>query len=91
MKTMLVREDAVLEPKDPSIENCDDWPTYSLRKIKITSHVTGEPVSLLKAHKDHPVKVVGYLEPIDSEQSHLGIAISSRYLLAIPLIALSSA
>lgn len=63
----------VLEPKDPSIENWDDWPTYSLRKTSIISQKTGESISLLKAHKDHAVKITGYLETIDSDQSHLGM------------------
>lgn len=68
---MPVSEESVLEPKDPSIENCDDWPTYSLKNIKVLDQLTGLPVSLLTAHKSHPVKVIGHLEAIDDDKSHL--------------------
>ena len=78
---MPIPEDVVLEPKDPSIKDWDDWPTYSLRKIKVSSQQTGEPVSLLRAHKDHPVNVIGHLEPVDSEQSHLGVIMILTYTL----------
>ena len=65
----------ILEPKDPAIENWDDWPTYSLRKTSIISQKTGKPTSLLKAHEDNPVKISGFLETIDSDQAHLGMTI----------------
>jgi hypothetical protein len=70
---MPISELDVLEPKDPSIRNWDDWPTYVLRKTNIISQKTGEPTSLLKAHRDHAVKITGYLETIDSDQSHLSM------------------
>lgn len=70
---MIVSEVSVLEPKDPSIENWDDWPTYCLKSINITSESSALPVSLLTAHNDCPVKVIGHLDTIDSEQSHLSI------------------
>lgn len=86
---MPVPEHLILEPKDPSIENTDDWPAFSLSKIKIYSQ-TGELVSLLKAHEDNPVNVIGHLEPVESEQSHLGMPPSIKFDLVTILIALSS-
>lgn len=71
---MTILEEAVLESKDPSIENWDDWPTYSLKKIYIYTKESKEPVSLLQAHKDHSVNIIGHLEPIDADQSHLSIS-----------------
>lgn len=68
---MTIPEETVLEFKDPSIKDWDDWPTYSLRKVKVFSQKTGEPASLLTAHKDHSVRVLGQLDTIDAEQSHL--------------------
>lgn len=68
---MTVSEEAVLEFKDPSIKDWDDWPTYTLRKVKVFSQKTGEPGSLLTAHKDHRVRVLGQLDTIDADQSHL--------------------
>lgn len=66
---MALSEVDVLKPKDPSIVSWDDWPTYTLRKTSIISQVTGESVSLLKAHKDHAVKITGYLDTITSDQA----------------------
>lgn len=78
---MTVSEESVLEPKDPSIENCDDWPIYSLKNIKVHDKLTGLPVSLLTAHKSHPVKVIGHLETVDEDKLHLGIILLSQTLL----------
>lgn len=75
---MPVSEESVLKPKDPSIENWDDWPTYSLKNIKVLEQLTALPVSLFTAHKSHPVKVIGHLETIDDDQSHLSNICSSR-------------
>lgn len=80
---MPVSEESVLKPKDPSIENWDDWPTYSLKNIKVFDQVTGLPVSLFTAHKSHPVKVIGHLEAIDDDQSHLSNIHSSQIMLLL--------
>lgn len=75
---MPVPEHLILEPKDSSIEDDDkDWPDFSLSKIKVYSQ-TGELVSLLKAHKDNPVNVIGRLEPVEPEHSHLGMLPSTK-------------
>lgn len=68
---MPVSEESVLEPKDPSIEDWDDWPTYSLKNIKVFDPLSALPVSLFTAHKSHPVTVIGHLETIEDDQSHL--------------------
>ncbi|KAL6721571.1 hypothetical protein ACLMJK_000675 [Lecanora helva] len=64
---MSVREDAVLQPLKASIKNPDDWPEFGLNHINITSLKTGRNVSLLSAHKDHPLRVVGRLGLIDDD------------------------
>ena len=73
---MAVPEEALLKPivkpKNPALINSDDWPTFSLRKGKVVSQDNGEPVSLLSAHKYHPVKVTGYLLEIEDDLQHLG-------------------
>ena len=71
---MAVLEEDLLYPKDPSLGNSDEWPTFSLKKISITSQKTGELCSLLAAHKAHPVTVSGKLEKLDSDLIPLGIA-----------------
>ncbi|KAG8530350.1 uncharacterized protein KY384_004852 [Bacidia gigantensis] len=68
---MPLQEDAVLQPKDIGLKCSDDWPTFYLTKANITSVATGEPVSLLSAHKGNPVKVSGRLEEVDEELAHL--------------------
>lgn len=83
---MPVSEESVLEPKDPSIENWDDWPTYSLKNIRVFNPLTALPVSLFTAHKSHPVKVIGHLETIDDDKSHLGNILSSQIKLLALII-----
>ena len=67
-----VREEDVLMAKDPAIEDSDQWPEFSLSRITVLSQDLGRPVSLLEAHEDCPVKVLGKLEPVGEEQLHLG-------------------
>ena len=69
---MAILEDAVLKPKDPSLRNSDEWPTFNLKKINVFSQKTGQLCSLLAAHKGHPVIVSGKLEKIDSDLLPLG-------------------
>ena len=70
---MAISEEDVLEPKDLSLRNSDEWPTFNLKKISVTSQMTGELCSLLAAHKGHPVTVSGKLEKVDSDLRPLGI------------------
>lgn len=60
-------EEDVLKPKDPSLRNSDEWPTFNLKKITVVSQKTGELCSLLAAHKSHPVTVSGKLEKVDRD------------------------
>lgn len=69
---MAVSEASVLWAKDPSIADSDDWPVYSLREVNVFSEFTGETVSLFTANGDHPVRVIGYLEKVDKNQSRFG-------------------
>ena len=76
-KSMAILEEDVLKPRDPTLRNSDEWPTFNLKKISVTSSKTGEQVSLLSAHKAHPVIVSGKLDKVDSELLPLG----TMYLL----------
>ena len=60
------------KPKPPALSNSDDWPIFSIKKVKVVSQDTGELVSLLSAQKGHPVKVTGQLCEIDDEYQHRG-------------------
>lgn len=72
-QTMAISEEDVLKPKDPSLRNSDEWPTFNLKKISVTSSKTGEQVSLLSAHKGHPVVVSGKLDKVDRDLLPLGV------------------
>lgn len=67
---MAVPEENILHARDSSIEDSDDWPLYTLRKARVLSKRTGGPVSLLSAHNDHPVTVLGTLEAVNSDLIH---------------------
>lgn len=67
---MAVPEEDILHAKDSRIEDSDEWPLYTLRKARVLSKETGEPVSLLSAHNDHPVTVLGTLEAVNPDLIH---------------------
>ena len=71
---MLIAEEKVLRPKDAAKIDSDSWPEFGLTKTKVTSQKTGDLVSLLAAHKSHPVKVQGFLDKVDDDQIRLGSA-----------------
>lgn len=71
-ESMAILEEDVLKPRDPALHNSDEWPTFNLKKISVTSSRTGEQVSLLSAHRAHPVIVSGKLDKIDNELLPLG-------------------
>ena len=69
---MVVHEESILQAKKASDQNPDDWPQFNLKQAKVTSLKTGEIVSLLSAHADNPLSVVGKLDTVDDDLSHLG-------------------
>ena len=62
---MAILEEDILEAKDPKIKDSDKWPSYTLKKTKVLSQATGEPVSLFAANINHPVQVLGILDSIN--------------------------
>ena len=62
---MATPEEEVLEARDPKIKDSDNWPSYTLKKVKVLSRKTGDPVSLFAANIDNPVQVLGTLGPLD--------------------------
>ena len=64
---MAIFEEDVLKSKDPSLRNSDEWPSFNLKKISVTSQTSGELCTLLAAHKGHPVTVLGKLEKVDTD------------------------
>lgn len=72
---MLVKEEVLLEPRKPSLQNPDDWPSFPMRNIRVTSQKTGKDISLLSANPENAVNVSGKLDQIDDELLHLGALI----------------
>ena len=72
---MLIKEEILLEPRDPSLQNPDEWPSFPNKNIRVTSQKTGKDVSLLSAHPENAVNVSGKLDQIDDELLHLGTPI----------------
>ena len=72
---MLVKEDVLLEPRKPSLQNPDDWPSFPIKNIRVTSQKTGKDVSLLSANPENAVNVSGKLDQINDELLHLGTLI----------------
>ena len=70
---MALLEEEAIKQKDPLLRNSDEWPTFNLKNIRVISSQTGEQVSLLSAHKAHPVIVLGKLDKVDSELLPLSI------------------
>ena len=68
---MVVNECLVLEPKQPHLPTPDDWPVFALKDAYVVGQKSGELVSLLSAHKDNHVKVIGRLRKVDPEQRSL--------------------
>ena len=62
---MVILEEDVLEAKDSKIKDSDKWPSYTLKRTKVLSQATGEPVSLFTANTDHPVQVLGILDSVN--------------------------
>lgn len=76
---MSVPESHVLKPRDPKILRSDDWPDFSIAKVNVVSQSTGQPVSLLSAHKDNPVKVTGRLEEVEDRYSSSSLCSLNGY------------
>ena len=69
---MHVKEEDILLPRKSSISNPDDWPTFNIKRIRVTSQKTGQEVSLLSANTANPVRVSGRLDKIDDDLLYLG-------------------
>lgn len=54
-------ESAILKPKDPSLEDNNDWPAFNLTDVDVIDPQTGSLSSLLTANEGSPVIVTGKL------------------------------
>ncbi|KAE8554840.1 hypothetical protein EYB25_003387 [Talaromyces marneffei] len=68
---MTSREDQVLKPRDPSVEDENEWQEFSLTDVKVLIPGKSRYANLLDASPDNPVRVVGSLNEVEDEQGHL--------------------
>jgi hypothetical protein len=69
---MTSREEAVLLPIDPSITDENDWWEFSLTDVKVMKPGKMLYANLLDASEQNPVQVIGVLEQVPKDQTHLG-------------------
>ena len=79
---MAILENEILEARNPKIKDSDNWPSYTLKRTKVLSQTTGEPVSLFAANTNNPVQVLGTLETVDPayRQNSMCLEICARSL-----------
>lgn len=70
---MTSREDQILKPRDPSVEDENEWEEFSLADVKVLIPGKSRYANLLDASPDNPVRVVGSLNEVEDEQGHLGV------------------
>ncbi|GAM35795.1 hypothetical protein TCE0_017f04394 [Talaromyces pinophilus] len=68
---MTSREDQILKPRDPSVEDENEWEEFSLTDVKVLIPGKSRYANLLDASPDNPVRVVGSLNEVEDEQGHL--------------------
>ncbi|KAJ5747480.1 uncharacterized protein N7511_009176 [Penicillium nucicola] len=68
---MTSREEAVLLPIDPSITDENDWWEFSLTDVKVMKPGKMLYANLLDATEQNPVQVIGVLEQVPKNQTHL--------------------
>lgn len=69
---MIVPEGTVLRPKDPGIEDDNEWPEFKLKKARVYERDGRTLTSLLTAANKSGLVVRGQLAEIDSDQDQYG-------------------
>lgn len=80
IQVMTSREDQILKPRDPSVEDENEWEEFSLTDVKVLIPGKSRYANLLDASPDNPVRVVGSLNEVEDEQGHLGMTLISLVL-----------
>lgn len=68
---MSTPEEHVLEARDPTLVDENDWEEFGLTDVKI--YAQGKPrfANLLGANEENPVRVSGVLDELEEDQEHL--------------------
>lgn len=70
---MTSREENVLTARDPSVEDENDWPEFTLLDVRILQPGRSRYANLLFASPESPVQVTGRLDEVDEGQESLGV------------------
>ena len=76
---MTTREEVVLAPKDPRVEDDNAWPEFRLREVTVYEPDGLSLISLLTASNQSGLLVRGVLSDIDDDQERLGMLNSSDF------------
>ena len=72
---MTLHEEVVLAPKNPWIEDDNQWPEFRLSEVTVYRPDGLSLASLLTPSNQSPVLVRGYLDEVDNDQERLGMQI----------------
>lgn len=75
---MTSREDQILKPRDPSIEDENEWEEFSLTDVKVLIPGKSRYANLLATSPENPVRVIGCLNEVEEEQEHLGASLPAQ-------------
>ncbi|EED22022.1 conserved hypothetical protein [Talaromyces stipitatus ATCC 10500] len=75
---MTSREDQILKPRDPLLEDENEWEEFSLTDVKVLIPGKSRYANLLATSPENPVRVIGCLNEVEEEQEHL--VIDENYL-----------
>ena len=85
-----IPEHKILKPRDPSIEDSNDWEQFHLTGVEVRNATTNELSNMLLADAGNPLSVTGRLGNVEPEQAHLRmlncIDLGSHWLLNIGLM-----
>ena len=66
-----IAEHRILKPRDPSIEDSNEWEQFQLTGVEVRNATTNELSSMLLADAHNPLSVMGRLGNVEPEQAHL--------------------
>ena len=66
-----IPEHKILKPRDPSIEDENEWEQFQLSNVEVRNSTTNELSNLLLADAHNPLCVTGRLENVEPEQAQI--------------------
>ena len=67
----ILPESTILTPRDPKLEDDNDWEQFQLTNVEVRNTTTNELSSVLLADANNPLYITGRLKNVEPEQAHL--------------------